>query len=267
MSPSPEPGAWEHRLAPFNEWAPPDPSVDFPFWYKLAYSADEPILEVGCGFGRITIPLGEYGIRTIGLDTSAAALAEARRRASPDLPVTFVEGDIRSVDLGQKLGLVIFPANTFLQLLTADDQRAALLNVRRHLRLGGRLALALFVPDLATLGQSVGHQAGAVRFLGHLPGSDDTPPAAVYEHRRTLPFEQVIERHLLIETLAPDGGTIARHHHDSRLAYLWPRELRYLLEVAGFRIEALYGGFRQDPFGPASRQQVWVARKVPDDFE
>ncbi|HBY97927.1 MAG TPA: hypothetical protein DEP84_28970, partial [Chloroflexi bacterium] len=195
-----------------------------------------------------------------------AALATARLRAaaSPDLPVTFVEGDVRSVDLGQKFGLTIFSSNALLQFLTPDDQQAALANVRRQLRLGGRLALALFVPDVTWLAMAVGPNAGAVRFLAELPGSDGAPPAAVYEHRRTLPFEQIIERHLLVETLAPDGGTLERYRHQTRLAYLWPREVRSLLVLAGFKIEGLYGGFRHEPFGPESRQQVWVARKVQE---
>lgn len=254
----------DDRLGPFNRWAPPDPSVDFPFWYKLAYSADEPILEVGCGTGRLTVPFGEYGIRTVGFDTSGEALAQARLRAaaSPDLPLTFIEGDIRTADLGQKFGLVIFPDNAFLRFLTPEDQRAALANVYRHLRLGGRLALALFVPDISSLAVAAGEQAGAVRFVGELPGADGMPPAAIYEYRRTLPFEQIVEQYLLVEALDPDGRTVERRRHLTRLAYLWPREVRYLLELTGFEIEALYGGFRQEPFDSESTHQVWVARKA-----
>src|SRR5690606_38119830 len=160
----------DDRLARFDEWAPPDPGVDFPFWYKLAYSADEPILVVGPGSARIAVPLAEYGIRSIGLEGSAEAVAKAGAR--PDLPVIFRTGDVESVEFQQKFGLVIFPAHSFLRLLTPEIQCAALANMRRHLRLGGRLALAFAVPSLTSLAAAVNHQAGIVRFLGELAGED-----------------------------------------------------------------------------------------------
>ncbi|HYN88014.1 MAG TPA: hypothetical protein VER55_05770 [Ardenticatenaceae bacterium] len=254
------------RLAAFEAWPAPDPSTDFPFWYRLAYSADEPILVVGDDKARVVGPLSEYGIQTLALTIAPRERVEAHPgTASPvSVPVPAVARDIRSSDFRQRFGLVLFPDNAVLRLLSGEDQLAALRNIQRHLRLGGRVALALFVPDLGELAAAAGARGGGVRFLAELEASDTLPRAVVYEHRQVLPFEQIVEQHLLIESLDSEGRGSERRHHHTRLAYLWPRQVQFLLQLAGFDIEEVYGGFRSEPLGPASAQQVWVARKMRD---
>src|SRR5262245_10170456 len=86
--------------APFYDWenARTLGRRDVPFWRALALQAGGPVLELGCGTGRIAIPLGRAGISLVGVDRSDQMLARARqrvRRSQLQDRVRLVRGDIR----------------------------------------------------------------------------------------------------------------------------------------------------------------------------
>src|SRR5829696_1200367 len=93
---------WEgwDEYAPFYDWenARTLGRRDVPFWRNLAVHAGGRVLELGCGTGRISIPLGRAGVSLTGIDRSAAMLARARsrvRRSRLASVVDLVQGDIR----------------------------------------------------------------------------------------------------------------------------------------------------------------------------
>jgi SAM-dependent methyltransferase len=127
----------------------PDTTDDVPFYVDLARAAaarGERVLELGCGTGRVTLPIADAGAEVVGLDSSAAMLAIARRKRDDGNP-RWVEADMRDFDLAERFGLVMIPFRSFLHLLTPADQRACLARVREHLLPGGRFALNFFNPD------------------------------------------------------------------------------------------------------------------------
>src|SRR5262245_36949374 len=90
---------WD-EYAPFYDWenARTLGRRDVPFWRNLARQAGGRVLELGCGTGRISIPLGRAGVPLVGIDRSASMLARARqrvRRAQLQSTVRLVRGDIR----------------------------------------------------------------------------------------------------------------------------------------------------------------------------
>lgn len=130
-----------------------DAMHDVPFYVELArQAADEgqAVLELGCGTGRVTIPIAQAGVEVVGLDNSPAMLDVARRKArDAGLDIRWVTADMRSFQLEQPFGLIIIPFRTFLHLLTDEDQAASLDRVYQHLLPGGRFALNFFVQPLA----------------------------------------------------------------------------------------------------------------------
>src|SRR5215468_2183437 len=87
---------------------------DVAFYVEEARAAAPPVLELGCGTGRILIPVAEAGIELVGLDRAPAMLAVARAKlatltAASRGRIQLIEGDMRTLALGRRFGLVMVP--------------------------------------------------------------------------------------------------------------------------------------------------------------
>ncbi|MGH6948290.1 MAG: class I SAM-dependent methyltransferase [Kiloniellales bacterium] len=118
-----------------NPWGPDD---DF----YLSVAREQPgaaVLDLGCGTGRLASRLAELGHRVVGVDPAAAMLDVARKRPGGGA-VEWLEGDARNVDLARRFDLILMTGHTFQTLLSANNQRAMLANLVKHLSDGGRFA-------------------------------------------------------------------------------------------------------------------------------
>lgn len=238
--------------------------VDLGFYVDLARVADPPVLELACGTGRVTIPIARAGVPITGVDSAAHMLARAQEKADSigGLPVTLVEGDMRTFDLAEHFGLAIIPARSFLHLLTPEDHKAALHNIRRHLRKGGRLALNFFVPDVKMIAEhAYGSRRRALLYSHEFVDPMDEQRVVVWRSQQHDPYRQRIEVNFVYERLDDEGTVVSRQHKSYTLCYIWCNEMQHLLELCGFEVEALYGGFDRTAFTAESSEMIWVARK------
>jgi SAM-dependent methyltransferase len=122
---------------------------DLPFWLDLAACQPGPILELGCGTGRVLLALARYGYRVYGLDKDLAMLAFLLRNTPPDLAAQalVIQADFTNFHLAQHFGLILLTCNTF-STLNGDARRAVLECVYRHLRPGGLFAVSMPNPRL-----------------------------------------------------------------------------------------------------------------------
>jgi SAM-dependent methyltransferase len=120
--------------------------ADLPLWEELAAAVDGPVLELGCGTGRVVLHLARRGHVATGVDSDPELVAALRERAG-DLPARGFVADGRDFDLGERFALALAPMQ-FLQLLATPAERiSCMVAVARHLPPGGLLAAAL-VEDL-----------------------------------------------------------------------------------------------------------------------
>lgn len=116
--------------------------ADLPLWEELAEERGGPILELGCGTGRVALHLARRGHRVYGLDRDPTLLAALAERAG-ELDAEPVEADARDFGLPEPVALALAPMQ-LLQLFGGPAERTACLAaVAEHLRPGGLFAAAI----------------------------------------------------------------------------------------------------------------------------
>jgi ubiquinone/menaquinone biosynthesis C-methylase UbiE len=244
---------WD-EYAPFYDWenARTLGRRDVPFWRNLAVQAAGPVLELGCGTGRVSLPLGRAGVRLVGIDRSEQMLAKARtriRRARVTGRIQLIRADIRYTPFaGPKFSMVMAPYGILQSLLRERDLTATLQEVRRVLEPGGTFGIEL-VADLPSW-KEYQKRLSLKGWRARRGGSHVTLVETVRQDRA---------RHLTIfnQEFTERRGTTSRVH---RFALTFrtlsvPQMVRRL-EKAGFEITALLGDYRGKAWDP--RADVWV---------
>lgn len=227
--------------------------ADLSLYLSLIERWGGPVLELGCGSGRLTLPMANAGVDVAGVDLSEPMIASARRKASrKGLACELRVGDLRDLDLGITFALVLLPYNTFNHLLDLTDQRRCLQTVAQHSTSESRFVLDIFNPDPAKL--SVGGSAPKklVEYLEPTTGQRLT----LFEEARYEPATQV--NHVTRRTVASDGEVVAIDELDFRVVF--PCELDTLLELLGFEVEEKLGDYDGKPFESLSSKQVVICR-------
>jgi SAM-dependent methyltransferase len=259
--------------APFYDWenARTLGKRDVPFWRNLALHCGGRVLELGCGTGRIALPLGRAGVPLVGIDRSGPMLSRARarvRRARLTGRVRLVRGDIRSLPFesasaqgttksqsrvrtgtpGVGFSMVLAPYGLLQSLLCDRDLRAALSEIRRVLGPGGTLGIEL-VADLPAWEEY--RQRVSLKGWRNRPGGSHVTLVETVRQdrgRRFTIFDQEF-------TERRDGQ---RRVHRFALSFrtLSVPQMARRLEKAGFEVTALLGDYRGGPWDP--RADVWV---------
>jgi SAM-dependent methyltransferase len=237
---------------------------DIPICIDLARAADGPVLELGCGTGRVLIPMARAGLVMTGLDLSPSMLGVCREQLGHEpvdvqARVRLIEGDMRAFDLGEQFALVTTPFRAFQHLTTVEDQTSCLSAIHRHLRPGGRLVLDLFNPSIPLLAAAERSEEWG-----------DEPEFAMPDGRRVRRtfriaghdyLHQVEDVEMYYNITYPDGRT-ERRVHAFPMRYLFRFEAEHLLVRCGYTVEALYAGYDRSAYGSTyPGELIFVARK------
>lgn len=259
-----------------------DSDTGVAFYAALAHETGGPVLEIGCGTGRVSIPIARQGFAVTGLDIVAGMLERARRK-SASLPAHWVEGDGRGFELGEQFRLIFLTGNAFQLFLTRTDQEALLAQVRRHLHDDGLFAFETRNPccrrEAASLqsAQALSHKPfpdaeGLFAYLETWDAEMTDPPYTDSQGRqvhrsRTQEYDHVsqILQWTGYRRWQENGQEQTR---TSRLAvrYTFPQELEALLHYNGFQTERRYGDWDRSPLTAASPSIISVCRKRPSLF-
>jgi SAM-dependent methyltransferase len=249
----------------FYRTEPPQIAGDVAFYAKLAREGGGRALELACGTGRVTLALAERGFDVTGVDVSAGMLTVARRKAAacPDAVrnrLTLVHQDMTRLDLPDRFGFAFVPFRSFQHLLTIDLQRAALASIARHLVADGRLALHLFDPRLDLLSGALA--PGAATLPAEISGADPaTGHRFVGEILRTR-FDHLAQIRRDVwryRELNSARTVVADETREMALRWTYRHELRHLLELCGFAVEAEYSDFAGSP--PAYGEELIVVAR------
>ena len=239
---------------------------DVQFYVEEARTAGSPVLEIGCGTGRILLPIAQAGVPIVGLDRSTAMLKILRRKLGKLSPETqsrveLVEEDMRDFALGKQFDLITIPYRAFLHLLTSRAQRQALTCIRDHLSDTGRLIFNVFDPSHELIAARLAPLGAALHKDSEFIHPDSGRRVIVWFSGQYDPERQLLDAYFIFEELDNEGRVVAKTYSPLTLRYVYRYEMRYLLELCGYKVEALYGDFRRGPFR-YGQEQIWVARKA-----
>ncbi|MFO0758543.1 MAG: class I SAM-dependent methyltransferase [Byssovorax sp.] len=233
---------------------------DVRYYVELAAERGGPVLELGCGNGRITIPLGRAGVETWGVDLSPEMLADLRRRLKDEPPevrarVHVQRGDMRRARTGRRFPLIFCPFNALLHLYTRDDVERFLAGAREQLTPRGELVFDVSMPEPSELARDPGRAYHAPRFRYPDPPGEGT----MVRYTERFDYDKV--RQILfvaMEFMPMNGGESWMTPLAHRQFY--PQELEALLHYNGFTITAQHGDFFRGPLTPSSATILIHAR-------
>jgi len=236
------------------------------FYVEEAARGGGPVLELGCGTGRVSLAIAEAGIPVVGLDRDPAMVetAEAKRRASTRAArrhARFVRADMRAFAFRRDFARVLAPFRSLQTLLSVSEQLAALSCARESLRPDGRLVFDVFTPDPG----SVAAASEAPSPLGRTGRSfrDETGETVEHVSVRFDPATQTAELAYAYDRTAGGGSGTEREYETMRVRWFHRYEMEHLLARAGFAVEAVWGGWGRSPLETVGEDAVWVARPVP----
>jgi SAM-dependent methyltransferase len=229
-----------------------------PFYQALAEQTGGPVLELGCGTGRLTIPLARAGLAITGLDIVPAMLERAQQKtgdlstgSGQALPVQWVEADVRRFQFETRFRLIFATTGVFEHMLTRQDQEALLARVREHLAPDGLFALDAALPKLVSGGDVVEEQPWF---------SYEDEQGRTVEVSGTSRYDPATQINVETATRRWQGDDGQQHVHRAPLAlhFFEPHEITNLLQSSGFRIVAQYGDYERGPVTAESTTLITV---------
>ncbi len=246
---------------------------DVSFYLQEAAETGTPaskVLELGCGTGRILLPLARAGHHVTGVDSSASMLESCRTKLALESPetrsrVAIRQADVRdfAVPLGEGdareggYTLAIAPFRVLQHLTSPSDQLRCLATIRQHLRPAGRLVFDVFNPHYPLMTSDRSAEA------------EETPELALPDGRHMrravrvlgVNWREQISDVELIYYVRSKTGAEQRIVQGFPMRWFGPAELEHLLARAGFRVTVMYGNFDRSALRDSSPEIVVVAER------
>jgi SAM-dependent methyltransferase len=243
------------RIPELYDWEHNSYIDDLEFFRALAKRTGGPILELGCGTGRVLTHLAADGHHCIGVDASAAMLARARKRLiERSLDADLIQATMHDFRIQRPARMALIALDTFGHLLTQESQIQALVAIHGVLLDGG-----LLVIDVSNGNNRYEPRDDVVHQLT-APSEDGRSLITKWVSRTSDSSEQVDDLTYWYDMTEEDGAT-RRTTVRFSLRYFTRFELTLLLERAGFEVETIYGSYDLEELGPHSERLIVVARK------
>lgn len=224
---------------------------DGPFFVDLIRQYGQPVLELACGTGRLTIPIAQQGYKITGLDVVPGMLNRARQKVG-NLPIEWIEADARRFQLGRQFK-VILAGGFFQHLLERADQEAVLAHVRAHLAPDGVFAFNVFFPHADSLEASDVEQ----EWFSYVNPQGQTVTVSGTDHYDSI-------RQVRTETATRRWTDASGQSHELiaplQQRLFFPQELAALLHYNGFTIVDRYGDYDRQPLAEEHRLMILVCQ-------
>lgn len=237
---------------------------DIPFYSKYAAESGGPVLELGCGTGRILIPIAQSGIECYGLDMSSEMLEVCDEKIRK-LGLSNVHTKRSSMDnfhYDRTFRMIYIPFRSFQHLRNTRQQVKCLQLVHEHLDDDGLFIMDVFSPNIEKLAEYSRNTDTWEKDFSRKNERTEHTITRYFQARADLGI-QIIDVEMKWEERTPDGSLIAKKDGKFQLRYLFRYELEHLLIRCGFQPEIYGYFFEQRPFDSMAREMIAVCRKSP----
>lgn len=228
---------------------------DVDYYADRAATVDGPVLELGCGTGRIYLELLEAGVDADGIDLSADSLAVLRETAERrGLDPSVLQADMTEFSADREYALITCPFNAIQELTSIEQQRALFESVYDVLAPGGMFVFDTFVPNFEYIAEAWGEwQQRTIEFRGD-PVEFHTCSRLVDE----VTQEYVSEKKAVMQ----DGEQL--FSFEGRATLLPYRELELLARLSPFESWNVTGDYSDEPLDDGHSAQVWTLERTAE---
>ncbi len=250
-------------IARFYDAENADKTDDLGFYNELAGEYGDPILDIGCGTGRVMIPLAQAGYRVHGIDNEAAMLDRAKLKLD-GLPIaardrlTFYHGDVLTYPLEERFKLVLLPYNTLMHFHKQETQLALLKRARQWTQADGLLVL-----DLPNAGETFATQDSEAITLERTFIEPESGHLVMQQAVSVLDRAEQLMRVTWIYDEITGDGSIKRTIAPILFRYYFYPELLLLLRASGYEVQDVFGDVDGSPFEDGAPRMVVLARPLP----
>lgn len=229
---------------------------ELPAYLEFMNRYGNKILELGCGTGRLTIPLAQNGAIITGIDLNNDMLEICKRKTPDSVKIELLNGDMTSYSIDNSFDLIIAPCNVINHLLSLEQVNMMIECSKKHLKYGGRIIIDNSVPPLKEMLECNGK-------LEILEFEDKTSGTIIKDYYLpTYDFVNNLEYDNIKLEEYNNGVIINYEEIEETMAFYYPRELRYLITQSGLRIEKEIGSLRKGtPLTSNSKEMVFICRK------
>jgi SAM-dependent methyltransferase len=219
------------------------------------------VLEIGCGTGRVLVPLARDGIEMTGIDISAGMIERLKARLAEEKEETRDRINVH-VDDARSYGgesgafaVIIIPFNGFSCILSQRDQQAALENAARLLMPGGRLVVDVVNPFVLPLNGS-----GAPRPFFQRINPETGRTYTRFAAMGPIQGDQTQRLFGWYDEL-DEGGLVHRTAYELTWRLTFAPELSLMMESVGLDVESVEGDHRRSAYGATSPKIFLIASK------
>ncbi len=247
--------AWDLLRGDTSAWP------DRAFYRDLILDVGEPVLDVGCGTGRLLLDYASEGIDVDGVDNSPEMLALCREKAAAlELRPTLFEQQMETLELPRRYRTIIVPSSSFQLVIEPGDAREAMRRFHDHLEPGGRLAMSFMLMWSGT--PQTAEQAN--KWHQHKRAGEREDGSSVRRWTRArYDSEAQLEHTEDRYEIMVDGEIVETEEHSRSPSARWytQEQSRALYEEAGLVDVLLYSGFSKDAASAGDRMWAAVGRR------
>jgi SAM-dependent methyltransferase len=212
-----------------------------------------PVLEIGCGTGRIFTEAINKGVDIYGIDISKLMQNYLKKKIQRKDYFRLKLADVRKFNFGKGFNLIIVPFRMFSHLISVEDQLQALGNIHNHLRHGGRFIFDVFLPDLDLIKKGI---ENSIVFEGeHEPGK------RLQRLQSSIPDYINQTQHVKFKDIWEETDGVHEDSFEFPMRYFFRYELEHLIARANLKLVKMNGDFHKNEINSSSKDMVCVCTK------